>query len=141
MGDRGPGPPGGLEIAAQALDVGAADSEQGQLVAVAPGGERPPAGTKAPSSLYPGTPYRRFFAPWQLLPQRDPAARIDHFGMATPNSQPPVGAGQVTGHVRLEHVSFAYPAADRPPVTGIDLDVPAGSTLALAGETGPARRP
>jgi ATP-binding cassette subfamily B protein len=61
--------------------------------------------------------------------------------MATPNSQPPVAAGQVTGHFRLEYVSFAYPAADRPAVTGIDLDVPAGSTLALAGETGSARRP
>jgi ATP-binding cassette subfamily B protein len=43
---------------------------------------------------------------------------------------------QVTGHVRLEDVSFAYPGADRPAVAGIDLDVPAGSTLALVGETG-----
>jgi ATP-binding cassette subfamily B protein len=47
-----------------------------------------------------------------------------------------IDPAQVTGHVRLEHVSFAYPAADRPAVTGIDLDVPAGSTLALVGETG-----
>ena len=43
---------------------------------------------------------------------------------------------QVTGHVRLEDVSFAYPGADRPALAGIDLDVPAGSTLALVGETG-----
>jgi ATP-binding cassette subfamily B protein len=50
----------------------------------------------------------------------------------------PVGIdpAQVIGHVRFENVSFAYPGADRPAVTGVDLDVPAGSTLALVGETG-----
>ena len=42
----------------------------------------------------------------------------------------------ITGHVRLAEVSFTYPGADRPALTGIDLDVPAGSTLALVGETG-----
>ena len=42
----------------------------------------------------------------------------------------------VTGHVRFENVSFGYPGADRDAVTGIDLDVPAGTTLALVGETG-----
>ena len=42
----------------------------------------------------------------------------------------------ITGHVRLTGVSFTYPGADRPAVTGVDLDVPAGSTLALVGETG-----
>src|ERR1700722_16443338 len=42
----------------------------------------------------------------------------------------------ITGHVRFEDVSFAYQGADRSAVTGIDLDVPAGSTLALVGETG-----
>jgi ATP-binding cassette subfamily B protein len=38
--------------------------------------------------------------------------------------------------VRIEDVSVAYPGADRPAVSGIDLDVPAGSALALVGETG-----
>jgi ATP-binding cassette, subfamily B, bacterial len=47
-----------------------------------------------------------------------------------------IDPAKVTGHVRLADVSFAYPGADRPAVTGIDLDVPAGSTLALVGETG-----
>ena len=47
-----------------------------------------------------------------------------------------IDPAQVTGHVRLAGVSFTYPGADRPAVTGIDLDVPAGSTLALVGETG-----
>src|SRR4029077_8605299 len=43
---------------------------------------------------------------------------------------------RVTGHLRLRDVSFTYPGADRPAVTCVDLDVPAGSTLALVGETG-----
>jgi ATP-binding cassette subfamily B protein len=47
-----------------------------------------------------------------------------------------IDPAQVTGHVRLVGVGFTYPGADRPALTGIDLDVPAGSTLALVGETG-----
>jgi ATP-binding cassette, subfamily B, bacterial len=47
-----------------------------------------------------------------------------------------IDPAEITGHVRLAGVSFAYPGAGRPAVTGIDLDVPAGSTLALVGETG-----
>jgi ATP-binding cassette subfamily B protein len=47
-----------------------------------------------------------------------------------------IDPAQVTGHVRLEDVSFAYPGADRPALSGIDLDIPAGRTLALVGETG-----
>jgi ATP-binding cassette, subfamily B, bacterial len=47
-----------------------------------------------------------------------------------------IDSAQVTGHVRLEDVSFAYPGADRPALSGVDLDIPAGRTLALVGETG-----
>ena len=47
-----------------------------------------------------------------------------------------IDPARVTGHVRFEDVSFAYPGTDRPAVSGINLDVPAGSTLALVGETG-----
>jgi ATP-binding cassette subfamily B protein len=47
-----------------------------------------------------------------------------------------IDPAQVTGHVRLEDVSFAYPGADRPALSGVDLDIPAGRTLALVGETG-----
>ena len=47
-----------------------------------------------------------------------------------------IDPAQVTGHVRVEDVSFTYPGADRPALAGIDLDIPAGSTLALVGETG-----
>jgi ATP-binding cassette, subfamily B, bacterial len=47
-----------------------------------------------------------------------------------------IDPAQVTGHVRFSGISFTYPGADRPAVTGVDLDIPAGSTLALVGETG-----
>jgi ATP-binding cassette, subfamily B, bacterial len=47
-----------------------------------------------------------------------------------------IDPAQVSGHVRFEDVSFAYPGADRPALSGIDLDIPAGRTLALVGETG-----
>src|SRR5438093_617022 len=39
------------------------------------------------------------------------------------------------GHLRLESVSFEY-SAGRPVLAGIDLDVPAGRTIALIGHTG-----
>ena len=47
-----------------------------------------------------------------------------------------IDPAQVTGHVRFANVSFSYPGADRPAVSGIDLDIPAGTTLAVVGETG-----
>jgi ATP-binding cassette, subfamily B, bacterial len=47
-----------------------------------------------------------------------------------------VDLAQVKGHVRFENVSFTYPGADRLALAGIDLDVPAGSALAVVGETG-----
>jgi ATP-binding cassette, subfamily B, bacterial len=43
---------------------------------------------------------------------------------------------RVKGHVRFDNVGFTYPGADRAALAGIDLDIPAGSTLALVGETG-----
>jgi ATP-binding cassette, subfamily B, bacterial len=42
----------------------------------------------------------------------------------------------VAGHVSFSGVTFRYHGADRDAVTSIDLDVPAGGTLALVGETG-----
>ena len=47
-----------------------------------------------------------------------------------------IDPARIAGHVRLEGVGFTYPGADRPALAGIDLDVPAGTTLALVGETG-----
>ena len=40
------------------------------------------------------------------------------------------------GHVEFRDVRFAYPGAEAPTVTGIDLDVPAGTSLAVVGATG-----
>jgi ABC-type multidrug transport system fused ATPase/permease subunit len=41
----------------------------------------------------------------------------------------------VTGHVRLESVTFGY-TPDRPVLHDVDLDIPAGTTVALVGQTG-----
>jgi ATP-binding cassette, subfamily B, bacterial len=48
----------------------------------------------------------------------------------------PVDLEQPRGELRLEHVTFTYPGADRPALDDVSLDVPAGTTLALVGETG-----
>ncbi len=45
-------------------------------------------------------------------------------------------ATAVQGHVRFEGVGFSYSDSDLPALVDVDLDVPAGSTLALVGETG-----
>ncbi len=42
----------------------------------------------------------------------------------------------VRGHVRFERVGFSYDDAETPALADVDLDVPAGTTLALVGETG-----
>jgi ATP-binding cassette subfamily B protein len=42
----------------------------------------------------------------------------------------------IDGHVRFEDVTFAYPGSETAAVTGVSIDVPAGTTLALVGETG-----
>ena len=42
----------------------------------------------------------------------------------------------VRGHLRFSDVTFAYPGSDTAAVAGLTLDVPAGTSLALVGETG-----
>jgi ATP-binding cassette subfamily B protein len=43
---------------------------------------------------------------------------------------------KLNGTIRLEGVSFTYPGTDKPILNGIDLDIPAGSTIALVGPSG-----
>jgi ATP-binding cassette subfamily B protein len=42
----------------------------------------------------------------------------------------------MAGHVVFDDVSFTYPGSPKPAVDHVNLDVPAGTTLALVGETG-----
>ncbi|MGY1815560.1 ABC transporter ATP-binding protein [Blastococcus sp. SYSU D00820] len=53
-----------------------------------------------------------------------------------PASPVELDPARVRGEVRFEAVGFTYPDGARPALTGVDLTVPAGSTLALVGETG-----
>jgi len=56
--------------------------------------------------------------------------------VADPAHPVEVDPAQAAGHVRIENVTFAYPGAGRDALSGVDLDIPAGSTLAVVGETG-----
>ncbi|WP_433281148.1 ABC transporter ATP-binding protein [Micromonospora sp. CA-244673] len=42
----------------------------------------------------------------------------------------------VRGHLRFSDVTFSYPGSDTAAVAGVSLDVPAGTSLAVVGETG-----
>ncbi|MFW3171697.1 ABC transporter ATP-binding protein [Geodermatophilus sp. CPCC 206100] len=48
----------------------------------------------------------------------------------------PLDPAAVRGEVRFENVSFTYTDGHRPALDGVDLVVPAGTSLALVGETG-----
>ncbi|MGK5740967.1 ABC transporter ATP-binding protein [Micromonospora sp. URMC 103] len=56
--------------------------------------------------------------------------------VADPVDPVPVDPRRVRGHLRLEEVTFSYPGSDTAAVAGVTLDVPAGTGLALVGETG-----
>jgi len=43
---------------------------------------------------------------------------------------------EVRGELEFRDVTFTYPGADRPALTGVSFKVPAGSTVALVGRTG-----
>jgi ATP-binding cassette subfamily B protein len=48
----------------------------------------------------------------------------------------PADVTGLRGHLRFSDVTFAYPGSDTAAVAGLTLDVPAGTSLALVGETG-----
>jgi len=90
----------------------------------------------------------QFFAPIQQLSavfdtwQQAGASmeKIDEL-MATPSSTPlpsaPVQVPDLVGTLRFEQVRFRYPGtAGAEALTGIDLEIRAGETVALVGETG-----
>ncbi|MGW1451296.1 ABC transporter ATP-binding protein, partial [Micromonospora sp. NPDC002411] len=56
--------------------------------------------------------------------------------VADPTEPVRLDPAQVRGHLRLEDVTFGYPGSDTAALAGITLDVSAGTSLALVGETG-----
>lgn len=56
--------------------------------------------------------------------------------VADPARPVAVDPARIRGHLRFEDVTFSYPGSDTASLAGISLDVPAGSSLALVGETG-----
>jgi ATP-binding cassette subfamily B protein len=66
-------------------------------------------------------------------------ARIfEYLDLPVDIQEPPAPArlAAVRGHLRFEDVTFAYAGSDSAAVAGVSLDVPAGTSLALVGETG-----
>jgi ATP-binding cassette, subfamily B, multidrug efflux pump len=111
------------------------------------GGLRVLAGELDPGALVAILLYvQQFFDPVRELTTRldsvQDAAAAGHRILEVLDAEPAVadrpGAAElppVEGHLRLEAVRFAY--GDGPEVLhGVDLDVPAGTTVALVGETG-----
>lgn len=47
-----------------------------------------------------------------------------------------IDPARIRGDLRFEDVSFSYPGSHAPAIAGVSLHVPAGTTLALVGETG-----
>jgi ATP-binding cassette subfamily B protein len=56
--------------------------------------------------------------------------------VADPSQPVEIDLSRVRGQLRFEDVTFTYPGSDTTAVAGVDLDVPAGATLAIVGETG-----
>ncbi len=62
-------------------------------------------------------------------------AAMARAGTVTSGTQPAIH--MPARHIRFRNVSFAYPAApDRPVLNGLDLDIPAGTSLAIVGVNG-----
>ncbi|MDQ3979599.1 MAG: ABC transporter ATP-binding protein/permease, partial [Actinomycetota bacterium] len=87
------------------------------------------------------------FSPIQQLSQvfdtyqqaRASLAKIGELLATQPSVIPParpVDPGRISGAIRFEGVRFRYPGSNEDAVSGVDLDVAPGETVALVGETG-----
>ena len=56
--------------------------------------------------------------------------------VAEPEHPIPIDPVRVRGELRFEDVSYTYPGADAPAVDSVTLQIPAGRSLALVGQTG-----
>ena len=56
--------------------------------------------------------------------------------IADPPPETRVDLPRVSGHISFRKLSFTYPGAGRPALRDVDLEVPAGRTLAVVGRTG-----
>ncbi|MFD6609655.1 ABC transporter ATP-binding protein [Micromonospora chalcea] len=56
--------------------------------------------------------------------------------VAEPARPVPLDPATARGHLRVEDLTFSYPGSDTAALAGVSLDVPAGTSLALVGETG-----
>ncbi|HET6209196.1 MAG TPA: ABC transporter transmembrane domain-containing protein, partial [Jatrophihabitans sp.] len=88
-----------------------------------------------------------FFGPVQQLSQVFDGYQQASVGLSrlkdllrTPTSTPqpaePRPVEQLRGELRMSGVDFSYPGSQQPAVTGIDLLIPAGQSVALVGQTG-----
>ncbi|HEX4532445.1 MAG TPA: ABC transporter ATP-binding protein, partial [Acidimicrobiia bacterium] len=89
----------------------------------------------------------QFFAPVQQLSQvfdqwQQAVASMTKINelmqtpVATPDAVDPVVPGHLRGELCFDDVHFSYPGTGRETLHGIDLEVVAGETVALVGETG-----
>jgi ATP-binding cassette, subfamily B, bacterial len=56
--------------------------------------------------------------------------------VAEPEHPIPIDPVRVRGELRFEDISYTYPGADAPAVDSVTLQIPAGRSLALVGQTG-----
>ncbi len=68
------------------------------------------------------------------------AARIEEVLTAEPEADtlgPPLAAPErIAGRISVRGLTFTYPGADRPALTEVNVELPAGGTLALVGPVG-----
>ncbi|WP_405020313.1 ABC transporter ATP-binding protein/permease [Kitasatospora sp. NBC_00070] len=69
---------------------------------------------------------------WSRAEHGEPAAAAD----PVPGRQAGAAPARLRQGIRLENVGFRYPGSDRPALSGVDLLIPAGATVALVGENG-----